>query len=147
MKKFFLFFIAVNIFLLFGTFYSNSKPTKVVLWNWSMDKKVFYEKESAEFNKMNPDIQIEWVFYAQDQYDKLLPLALSSGSVPDLFWIRPEEFPQKYIERGWLRPIDMYINKETKAMFDKRVFVEGAMYFKGKLYTMPYENRYAKIHG
>lgn len=149
MKKFlfFLLFITVSISIFFGLFFSSDKPTKVVLWNWSLDKKAFYEKEAAEFNRMNPDVQVEWVFYAQDQYDKLLPLALSSGTGPDLFWIRPEEFPQQYIAKGWIRPIDRYIDKDTISMFDRRVFVEGAMYFKGKLYTMPYENRYAKIHG
>lgn len=52
-----------------------------------------------------------------------------------------------YIEQGWIQPIGSYVEEDFLDQFDPRLFVEGIMEYDGDLYTLPFENRFVKLHG
>lgn len=85
--------------------------------------------------------------YAQDQYGQTLPLALRGGEAADLFWLEPETSAREFIDQGWIQPIGDYVEEDFLDQFDQRRFVEGIMIYDGELYTLPFENRFVKLHG
>ncbi len=121
--------------------------TTVTIWNWSQEQKDFYNEMIADFEAENPDIDVEWVTYVQDQYRTTLPLALRGDSGPDIFFVLPEDDVWSYVDRGWITPIGDYLNTEFLNQFNGSLFVEGSMYFNGKLYTLPFYDRAKKMNG
>ncbi len=122
-------------------------PVTVTVWNWSQELADFFKSQAAEFEKVNKGIKVEFKTIVQDQYTQTLPLAFSSGDSPDIFWMTPEQSPMDFVNQGWVAPIGSYIDKEFMSQFNASLFAEGSMYFDGKLYTLPFENRLVKLNG
>ncbi|QEN04294.1 sugar ABC transporter substrate-binding protein [Thiospirochaeta perfilievii] len=126
---------------------STGKST-VTIWHWDgagIEK--FYKPMAEKFEMANPDIDVEFVAVAQDQYGQSLALSITSGAGPDLFWYQPENDPRVLVDQNQVLPIDDYVDADFLSQFDQRLLVEGAMKYDGKLYSLPYENRFLKLHG
>lgn len=123
------------------------EPVTVKIWNWSQENKEFFSEMAAEFEAEHPGIEVVFETYAQDQYQQTLPLSLKGNEAPDIFWLSPEMRAKDYIEQGWIQPIGPYLDQSFLSNFDSRLFVEGIMEFGGDLYTLPFENRFVKLHG
>lgn len=123
------------------------EPVTVKIWNWSQENKDFFTKMAKSFEAENPNIDVVFETYAQDQYKQTLPLSLKSNEAPDIFWLSPEMRAKDYIEQGWIQPIGPYVEESFLDKFDSRLFVEGIMEYDGELYTLPFENRFVKLHG
>ena len=123
------------------------EKTVVTIWNWSQEQQEFFNEMSARFEAENPDIDIQWTTYIESQFRDSLPLALRAGSGPDIFWTVPDEELTSFIQQGWIQPIEESIDADFLKQFNPSVMVEGAMYFNGKLYTLPYYNRFASLNG
>ncbi len=122
-------------------------PVTVTVWNWSQENQEFFEEQAAKFEADHPNIKINFETYAQDQYQQTLPLSLKSGQAADLFWLSPEMSAMDYIAQDWIQPIGSYIGDDYLSQFDQRLFQEGIMKYNDKLYTLPFENRFVKLHG
>ena len=122
-------------------------PVTIKVWNWSQELKGFFDAQAAQFEAENPGIDVVFETYAQDQYAQTLPLSLRGGEAADLFWLSPEMSAREFIDQGWIQPVGDYLSNDFVDQFDQRRFVEGIMYYDGELYTLPYENRFVKLHG
>lgn len=123
------------------------EPVTVTVWNWSQELTDFFNTQSENFNADNKGIKVEFKTIAQDQYSQTLPLAFSAGNSPDIFWLTPEQDPHNFVDQSWVQPLDSYIDKDFLSQFNPALFAEGSMYFNGKLYTIPFENRLVKLNG
>lgn len=75
-----------------------------------------------------PNIQVDYQPIAGD-YRTVMITKISSGEVPDLFYVNAEYAPE-WIDQGFLLPLDDYI---AKANFDTTQFFDGYLStFKGK---------------
>lgn len=80
------------------------------------------------FPAQYPKIQVDYQPIAGD-YRTVMITKISSGEVPDLFYVNAE-YAQDWIDQGFLAPLDDYI---AKSGFDTSQFFEGyASVFKGK---------------
>jgi multiple sugar transport system substrate-binding protein len=83
-----------------------------------------------------PNIQVDYQPVAGD-YRTVMITKISSGEVPDLFYVNAEYAPE-WIEQGFLAPLDDYL---AKSGFDTSKFYEGYLStFKGKdgkVYGLP----------
>lgn len=122
-------------------------PVTITVTNWSQENQAFFEAEAAKFEAEHPNIKVNFETYAQDQYQQTLPLSLKSGQAADLFWLSPEMSAMDYIAQDWIRPIGDYMSDDFLSQFDSRLFQEGIMKYNGELYTLPFENRFVKLHG
>lgn len=122
-------------------------PVTVTVWNWSQENQEFFENQAAKFEADHPNIKVNFETYAQDQYQQTLPLSLKSGQAADLFWLSPEMSAMDYIAQDWIQPVGDYLGEDYLAQFDQRLFQEGIMEYNGQLYTLPFENRFVKLHG
>jgi len=122
-------------------------PVTVKVWNWSQENQDFFEAEAEKFEADHPGIDLVFETYAQDQYQQTLPLSLKSGEAADLFWLSPEMDAMDYIAQDWIQPIGDYVGESYLSQFDQRLFVEGILEYDGELYTLPFENRFVKLHG
>lgn len=146
MRKLF-FSVSIILIVMLLAVPAMAAKTKVTIWNWSQEQKDFYEEAIAEFESANPDIDLEWITYVQDQYGQSLPLALRGGNGPDIYWVAPEANPINFVEKGWAAPIGDYIDTKFLNQFNENLFVEGSMYFGGELYTLPFYDRAKKMNG
>jgi multiple sugar transport system substrate-binding protein len=122
-------------------------PVTVKVWNWSQENQDFFEAQAEKFEADNPGIDVVFETYAQDQYQQTLPLSLKSGEAADLFWLSPEMDAMDYIAQDWIQPIGDYVDDSYLSQFDQRLFVEGILEYDDALYTLPFENRFVKLHG
>lgn len=121
--------------------------TKITIWNWSQEQQEFYNEMAKEFEAEHPDIDIEWTTYIQNQYDTSLPMALRGSSGPDIFFLAPEDNAYKFIEHGWVQPIEDYISNDYLDMFPDKYFAEGMTHFGGELYSLPLQRPDQRANG
>lgn len=65
---------------------ADGKDTTVKIWipaAWEDH----YKAVAAEYNEYHPNVKFEWTATSFDDHFKKVPLALKSGSGPDLFWM------------------------------------------------------------
>src|SRR6056297_975880 len=122
-------------------------PVTITVTNWSQENQDFFEAEAEKFEAEHPNIKVNFETYAQDQYQQTLPLSLKSGQAADLFWLSPEMSAMDYIAQEWIQPVGDYLSDDFLGQFDQRLFQEGIMEYNGELYTLPFENRFVKLHG
>jgi len=138
---------SVVILVLVFSISAYAETTVVTIWNWSQEQTEFFNEMATEFEKENPDIDVEFNTIVLDQYRRTLPMALRSESGPDLFWIEPEQDPLRFVNNGWLASFDEYVDDEFLSQFDESLLVEGKMYYNDELYSLPYYNPKVMLNG
>ncbi|MCI2132266.1 MAG: sugar ABC transporter substrate-binding protein [Eubacterium sp.] len=114
---------------------SNSAKTKVTFSIWDEVQQPVFEKIVDDFEKENPDIDVELQLTPWSQYWTKLDAAMGADTAADVFWINT--FMPKYAEAGVLEPLNQYI-KEDGIDMDDYVNVVADMYnYKGAQYGMP----------
>ena len=97
-------------------------------WKSSADEGEALTQALLGFNPQYPNIQIDYQPIAGD-YRTVMITKISSGEVPDLFYVNAD-YAAEWIDQGFLLPLDDYI---AKSGFDTSQFFEGyASIFKGK---------------
>ena len=97
-------------------------------WKSSADEGEALTKALLGFNPLYPKITIDYQPIAGD-YRTVMITKISSGEVPDLFYVNAD-YAAEWIDQGFLLPLDDYI---AKSGFDTSQFFEGyASIFKGK---------------
>ncbi|MBI2914830.1 MAG: extracellular solute-binding protein [Firmicutes bacterium] len=121
---------------------SGAAKTKVRLWDFHIHDKKYRTKAVKEFNKKNPDIEIEYTSQVNSVYPTVLQATWATGDPPDLF--NPNMSIETAIKLGWVIPIDDVAPsaaalKAWVARFPEgqAPFVEGVNMFKGKIYSWP----------
>ncbi len=97
-------------------------------WKSSADEGEALTQALLGFNPQYPNITIDYQPIAGD-YRTVMITKISSGEVPDLFYVNAD-YASEWIDQGFLLPLDDYI---AKSGFDTSQFFEGyASIFKGK---------------
>ena len=117
---------------------------KIIYWHgWGGEEKQVLDEVVAEFNRANPDIEVEAVTIF-GSYDKLLT-AIAAGSPPDVtsavWWYQVPELAS----RGALLPLDAFAKG---SQLDASAYVKpvwDAVHYNGRLYAMPVLANYSMI--
>jgi multiple sugar transport system substrate-binding protein len=97
-------------------------------WRSSQDEGEALTQALLGFPAEYPNIQVDYQPIAGD-YRTVMITKISSGEVPDLFYVNAEYAPE-WIDQGFLLPLDDYI---AKSGFDTSQFFDGYLStFKGK---------------
>ncbi len=83
-----------------------ANDVKLSFWTWRPEDKTAYEAIIAEFNKENPDIEIEYVPYKNTEYNTILSTALQGGSGPDIMMLRSYGGMEPLANAGYLLSLD-----------------------------------------
>jgi len=136
MKKFMSIFLCVAFLMMTGGQMAVAKE-KLVMWDVMTNNVVkdLLDATAQEFNKANPDVELEIVHIQNDPYKTKLKVAMGGGTPPDIFHNWGGGPLKEYIDSGMVAPIDEIKDKllETyiPAAFDPATF-------DGKTYGVPY---------
>lgn len=113
-----------------------SGPVVLSGWRSSPEEGEALTQTLLAFQAAYPNIQVEYQPVAGD-YRTVMITKISSGEVPDLFYVNAD-YAKEWIGEGFLLPLDDYL---AKSGFDTSQFFEGyASIFKdqdGKTYGLP----------
>ncbi|MBA3876654.1 MAG: hypothetical protein C0498_06920 [Anaerolinea sp.] len=105
-----------------------SGPAILSGWRSSPEEGEALTQALLGFPAQYPNIQVDYRPIAGD-YRTVMITKISSGEVPDLFYVNAE-YAQEWIDQGFLAPLDDYI---AKSGFDTGQFFDGyASIFRGK---------------
>ncbi|MBW7452582.1 ABC transporter substrate-binding protein [Paenibacillus sepulcri] len=85
---------------------SNGEKVKLTMGSWRTEDKAVYEKVFAEFNKQNPNIEIEFAPTKSTEYNTVLSTALQTGEGPDIIHLRPYAAGTSLGDSGFIEPIN-----------------------------------------
>ena len=142
-----LFLVTFIIMILALTSGSVLAKTEVEIWNFSQEQQEFYEDMIEEFEAEHPDIELKWQTFIQNKYKQSLSMALRGESGPDILWLSPEDNAYKFIEHGWIQPIEDYMDEDFVSMYPEKYFAEGMTHFNGDLYSLPMQRPDQRTHG
>jgi ABC-type glycerol-3-phosphate transport system substrate-binding protein len=110
-----------------------SDPVKLVMYSWRPEDKDGYAKILAEFEKDNPDIQVEFKPFKATEYNTILTNALQSGTGVDVLQLRPYDGAKALADANYLTPLDKV--KGIDNIPDS--FLNAAKGGDGKVYGIP----------
>ncbi len=114
---------------------AGGEVVKISFALWDEVQKPTFDQIIAEFEKENPDIDVEIQLTPWSQYWTKLDAAMGAESAADVFWMNT--FLPKYALAGVLEPLDSYIQKDGVDM-NAYVKVVGDMYnYEGSQYCLP----------
>lgn len=93
----------------------NGKTTITFFHRWPNEPyKSYYKQIIAEFEKQNPDINIEEVTALNDDYKQKANVILGSKNPPDIFFSWVGEYGEKFIRDGVALDLSEYYAADTE---------------------------------
>lgn len=89
------------------------EKTKITVWSVNRHDSAYMNQVVEEFNKTNPDIEIEYVVQTEN-YENLLSMAANSGQSPDVFTAVNQNYIKNFADGGIIQPINQYITDEYR---------------------------------
>lgn len=96
----------------------------------------FPQWAAEEFQRMHPNVTIEFEIVPNQGYDEKITAAILSGNPPDV--LRPLGIKQQWLQQGLLEPIDDYLTEDDFADFYDYALAEG--HYQGQHYLFPWAN-------
>lgn len=121
---------------------SDSEKTKIKFMGWGTDAEIStYEKMIAEFEKENPDIQVEYTTVPSADFDTKLQNMIAAGEQPDAFYCPVDSFA-KYVATGNLCDITSYVEEKgvSANIWQNAIDIyryDGTATGKGNIYALP----------
>ena len=123
----------------------------IKIMDYSPEQKTFHAAVAAEYNRVHPNITIDWQSIDQASYKQALPLAFQSKQAPDIFWWKSDQDPvqtmAEVMKQGWIKTISpdgavpqAWVNRWPAGSFQEGVNMKG-----GKYYGFPFND--TKIWG
>jgi multiple sugar transport system substrate-binding protein len=110
-----------------------TEKTKITYWTGDRHDADYIKERIAQYNETNTDnIEVELVVKTEE-YDQALDISFVSAQAPDIFRVK-ENTIQTYYKKGYMEPIDAYLNDEMKAKFP---LIDNFSSFEGKVYSLP----------
>jgi len=139
MKRLFIVFtVTLLLIMLAVTVMAEEVTIKYVCWDYS----VVPEKREAvqAFMEKYPEINVEVIDVSAADYGDKLTIMLSAGQDVDVISIKDMPTYSAYIERGWLEPLNSYVEKDEG--FDPAIFsgLMDEIKVNGKYYGVPYRS-------
>ena len=134
---------AVFVFAGGGKDASGSGKTTIYVSAWdvgtSEDVSV-YLKLKSEFEKLNPNIVIEYLDTPSTDYNQKLTVMLNGGSDVDVVWIKDGDTAPAYAQRGQLADLGPYLARDN---IDRSLFSGiSDLTMNGKLIGLPVSSGY-----
>lgn len=133
------------MFVAFSFFASSSWSQKTTLTFWMHHHPPAYDfyttKIIPEYEKLNPDIQIEYSAIPYPVYQQKLPIALAGGTGPDMFGLGDWNIAE-YVARGQLEPVDPGILGFENQEELEKAWISGSLdglKLGGRIYCLPWE--------
>ncbi len=110
----------------------------IQFWDYWVSQAPWVDNEIKLFQAAHPTITIKKTTNSSTTYDNLFNLAVSSGKEPDVFLLTGTATPfNAQAQKGWLMPIDKWINSSWTSRFPAGTFHNGNNMFNGKTYSAP----------
>lgn len=106
---------------------------KVASWDVTGAAANYHEAIKAGFEAAHPDMTIEWVDLASQEYNMLATAMLSGGDTTDVYVIKELSDLQNWTDQGFIEPLDSYVAADSfdlsnYAGMDKQcVTLDGAL--------------------
>jgi len=123
--------IAVTALCLMLAAQAGAQKMTLIHWDWYEPRANLIREFAAKYHELNPDVKIETTIVPWDEYWQKLPIAISTGTAPDLHQFHNEKWGQF---KGLLAPypeelFDLAEMRERYLMFDQAVLIDGQMYY------------------
>lgn len=92
---------------------ASGEKVKITVWTVNRHDSAYMNQVVEEFNKTNPDIEIEYVIQTEN-YENLLSMAANSGQSPDVFTAVNQNYVKNFADGGIIQPINQYITEEFR---------------------------------
>ena len=89
------------------------RVVKVASWDVTGAAANYHETIKADFEAANPDIQIEWVDLASQEYATLATSMMSAGDQTDVFIIKEIKDLQNWTDQGFLVSLDDRVTADS----------------------------------
>jgi multiple sugar transport system substrate-binding protein len=116
---------------------------KVVINYWlnhGVEDAPLFDKVIANFQKLNPDIEVRVQNVMADYYQKIT-IAAAGGELPDVFYMRGGSGDMLYYSQGIALDITNFVNRDAKE-FDLDDFLKSQvpeLQYKGRWRALPYD--------
>ncbi len=115
------------------------QKTTLQYWTWRPEDVDKYNQLLADFQKLNPDIQVVQTAQKNTEYNTILSAALSGGAGPDVFQSRAYGGLETFAQSGYLEPLEQWV-PELKGFASAPL--RGATSIKdGKIYGVPFASQ------
>ncbi|WP_300382711.1 sugar ABC transporter substrate-binding protein [Clostridium sp.] len=110
------------------------KTLKVYTW-WDITKFAHLQKMKEDFESKNPDIKLEFITVAGDDYANTMITKLAGGEKPDVMMLAMDQVP-RYAKKNMIMQLDDLSDKEYKdslyTVVKDALSVDGKMYAAGR---------------
>jgi len=113
---------------------SGGDPVKLTMYSWRPEDKDGYQLLIEEFQKQNPDIQVEFKPFKSTEYNTILNNTLQSGTGVDILQLRPYDAATAIADAQYLTPLDGL--KGLEQIQDS--YLTAAKGSDGKVYGVPF---------
>ncbi|NLA06727.1 MAG: extracellular solute-binding protein, partial [Firmicutes bacterium] len=115
-----------------------AKKTKVQViswWDFTASQPLIQLK--TEFEKLNPDLELEYIQIGSKYADKMLVMIAGGADLPDVMMIAMDKIPI-FADKGAIMNIDRYVKEDYKDEMAKVYpVVSDALTYNGEFYAMP----------
>jgi len=152
MKKFTTFSLIICLVLLFLSPLSaagkkevaSPDQIKLTFMGWGTDAEIdTYRTMIADFEKAYPNVKVEYIVVADNEFDTKLQSMIGAGSPPDVFYCMIDNF-MKYTATGNLLNLSQFVNSneifERDNVWDQIIDLyryDGKMLGNGDVYALP----------
>ncbi|WP_448378474.1 ABC transporter substrate-binding protein [Fervidobacterium sp.] len=102
------------------------------VWSWDLEK---YKKIAAEFTKIYPDIEVQFLINEPDVNGFLTAQVAAKKPLPDVVVQSWEALPYP-VSQGWVYPIDEFLKNDPDLKYVPKALKEAFMY-NNKTYALP----------
>lgn len=121
-----------------------SDQVKLTFMGWGTDAEIdTYRTMIADFEKAYPNVKVEYIVVADNEFDTKLQSMIGAGSPPDVFYCMIDNF-MKYTATGNLLNLSEFVNSneifERDNVWDQIIDLyryDGTMLGKGDVYALP----------
>ena len=122
----------------------SSAPVTLKLMDFSTEQTAFHKQVAQEYQRVNPNVTIEWQSIAQAQYEQTLPLAFQSKQAPDIFYWQKEGSNSMnwLLSNSWISMVSPggKVPGEWTKRWPAGSFQNGINMKNGKVYGFPWQD-------
>jgi multiple sugar transport system substrate-binding protein len=112
----------------------------VKTWDVNAGSAAYLQATEAAFEAANPDVDLQYVDTASQEYATLVSTSLAAGDTTDVFDVKEVRDLQNWIAQGYVENLESYIAKDS---YDLKPFLGMEKYYRGSdkaLYALPYRS-------
>jgi len=123
---------------------SSAAPVTLTISDFSVEQTDFHKQVAAEYQRVYPNVTIQWQSTAQAQYEQTLPLAFQSKQAPDLFyWQKQGSNTMNWLlSNSWISTVspDGKVPSDWTKRWPAGSFQNGINMKDGKVYGFPWQD-------